>query len=539
MAGDAGKNSSIEDAAKAFIDAHVARVAPLERKLNEAYWNLSTTGEKRYADEAERLDAEHTKVHANAEEFALLRTWRTGNIADPLLARQVEVLYLTYLGNQKDDATIERMSKLEMEIESEYSNFRGVFEGKPASNNDLREVLLSERDSERRRHAWEASKQIGPRVADRVLDLVGLRNATARTMGYETYYQMSLAQQELDEGTLFELLGELAQRTREPFRRAKQNLDEGIAKKLGVSVDKLMPWHYGDFFFQEPPSSEEVNLAPYFSERDVVDLARRTFESIGLDVEPILARSDLFPREGKNQHAFCVDIDREKDVRILANIRNDEYWTSTLLHELGHGAYDHYLDPGLPFLLREAAHTMTTEAVAMLFGRLTKTRSWLQRFVGAEGSEFEETLSHLEEYQSTAMLVFTRWCLVMTHFERSMYAEPDADLNTLWWDIVERFQMLKRPPKRDEPDWAAKLHLALAPVYYHNYMLGEMTASQLEQYITTTISANGQAGSPLVGQFLREKLFAPGARMRWDDRLEDVTGKPLSAECFSEQFVSR
>ena len=30
------------------------------------------------------------------------------------------------------------------------------------------------------------------------------------------------------------------------------------------------------------------------------------------------------------------------------------------------------------------------------------------------------------------------------------------------------------------PDWAAKIHIATNPVYYHNYMLGEMMASQLQ-----------------------------------------------------------
>ena len=54
----------------------------------------------------------------------------------------------------------------------------------------------------------------------------------------------------------------------------------------------------------------------------------------------ILDRSDLFPRPGKNQHAFCIDIDREGDVRVLANVEHDRYWADTMMHELGHGAYD-------------------------------------------------------------------------------------------------------------------------------------------------------------------------------------------------------
>jgi hypothetical protein len=46
-----------------------------------------------------------------------------------------------------------------------------------------------------------------------------------------------------------------------------------------------------------------------------------------------------------------------------------------------------------------------------------------------------------------------------------LYADRD-DLNSLWWDLVERLQLVKRPAGRDEPDWAAKIHVAVAPVYY-------------------------------------------------------------------------
>ena len=68
-------------------------------------------------------------------------------------------------------------------------------------------------------------------------------------------------------------------------------------------------------------------------------------------------------------------------------------------------------------------------------------------------------------------LIFTRWCLTMTHFERMFYSDPEADLDMVWWDLVERYQLLQRPDGRKAPDWAAKIHVALAPVYYLFYRL--------------------------------------------------------------------
>ena len=71
----------------------------------------------------------------------------------------------------------------------------------------------------------------------------------------------------------------------------------------------------------------------------------------------------------------------------------------------------------------------------------------------------------------------------MYRFKRAFYENPDREhLNALWWDLVEEIQLADHPLDRDEPDWAAKIHVAIAPVYYHNYVLGHLTAAQLRDY---------------------------------------------------------
>ena len=78
------------------------------------------------------------------------------------------------------------------------------------------------------------------------------------------------------------------------------------------------------------------------------------------------------------------------------------------------------------------------------------------------------------------VLVFTRWVLVMTNFERAFYADPEADLDrALVGASSPATSSLTPPPGRNEPDWAAKIHVACAPVYYHTYLYGHLVASQL------------------------------------------------------------
>jgi peptidyl-dipeptidase A len=102
---------------------------------------------------------------------------------------------------------------------------------------------------------------------------------------------------------------------------------------------------------------------------------------MGLEVRDVLARSDLYEREGKNQHGFCLSVGREYpyDVRVLANVRPDAYWMDTMLHEFGHAVYDRYINPKLPYFLRTVAHTCTTEAIALMMGALAEEPGWRAR----------------------------------------------------------------------------------------------------------------------------------------------------------------
>src|SRR5690606_17101497 len=146
----------------------------------------------------------------------------------------------------------------------------------------------------------------------------------------------------------------------------------------------------------------------------------------------------------KDQHAFCMAVDRSGDVRMLCNLRQDERWAKTLLHEIGHAVYDKFLPQTIPFLLRTPAHTLSTEAIAMFFGRLTRDPEWLRERLDVHLRPEEVTALH--EQQRLTMLLAARWMLVMVHFERALYADPDrADLNALWWELVERYQRIRRP----------------------------------------------------------------------------------------------
>ncbi|MDR6226482.1 M2 family metallopeptidase [Desmospora profundinema] len=526
---------------RAFLDEQVPRIQLLERKMREAYWLAATTGEKKHEEQYARLLQEWMAWFADKGHHGRLKELLEGTDGtDPLVRRQVELLYNESQAYQMKPEEVAERAQLETEIESDFVNFRADYRGKKLSENEIKEILRHERNTYKRKDAWKASKQIGAVVADKVRRLARLRNRAAQRLGYRDFYAMSLALNEIDEAFLFSLLEDLKQQTDSPFSELKKEMDKKVAEPYdNVRPEGLRPWHYVDPFFQEAPCVYEVEWDSHFAGRQLEELAKQTFAGMGLEVESILDRSDLYEREGKSQHAFCIDIDREGDTRILCNLRPDTYWMGTLLHELGHAVYDQEHDPVLPYLLRRPAHISTTEAIAMLMGRLVKEPEWLKQVAGVPEEKLVEMEEALVKQSRLDMMVFVRWCLVMIYFERDLYRDPDQDLDSRWWEWVERFQFIPRPETRRAPDWAAKIHLGTAPVYYQNYLLGELMASQILHRLRQTFpdSPHPLVNNPAAGTYLKEHMFRPGNRRPWVVLIEEATGEKLDPRYFLEQFV--
>jgi peptidyl-dipeptidase A len=278
----------------------------------------------------------------------------------------------------------------------------------------------------------------------------------------------------------------------------------------------------------------------YFAGKDPKALTRETYDRLGLEVRDVLSRSDLYERAGKDQHAFCIRVGREYpyDVRVLANVRPNAYWVNTMLHELGHAVYDKYINPTLPYLLRSVAHTNSTEAIALMMGSLAEEPGWISSVAGVPEEELAPDLAKLAERRRADRLVFTRWALVMYRFEKAFYENPDReDLNALWWDLVEEIQRVKRPTDRDEPDWAAKIHIALAPVYYHNYVLGNLIAAQLRYHLEKHVVGGPFYEHEMSGRYLQEAFFGPGAREDWRNTVLRATGDLLDPKYFVETLL--
>jgi peptidyl-dipeptidase A len=518
--------------ARSVVEEVEGRLAPLLKEASLAWWDSQVEATEENAERRQRADLAWSNALADREQFAAVEAARRDGAGGDL-RRRLDLLHDETLRHQVPDTLRERIVELETSVDLRFSRHRGVVGGEEVGDTELKRILRRSDDPRERREAWEASKTVGAVVADDVRQLARLRNEAARSLGHRDWFALALATDEMDEAKLARTLEEADRATATPFARWKAMLDERLASRFGCAVHDLRPWHYADPFFQEAPPDGAVDLDPYLAGADIVELARRTIEGAGLEAEGIIARSDVYPREGKNQHAFCIDIDRSGDVRVLANLVATHESADTMLHELGHGVYDLGFRHDLPWSLR-STHLVATEATAILFGTLSWSREWLERVVGVSARECAELAPRLAAARAVELLVFTRWVLVMNAFERGLYADPDGDLDALWWELVSRYQGVTPPDGRRAPDWAAKIHIAVSPVYYHTYLYGAIVALQLAA--TLEAEAGGIVDRPDAGSLLEERLFAHGQSVRWDRLVEEVSGSPLQV-AFLERAV--
>jgi peptidyl-dipeptidase A len=532
-----------EAEARAFVAEHESTIRPLEHEVALGWWNANVTGrdEDFKAKEAaqNRLDG----ALADRERFARLKRLKASSLSDSVLARQIAVLYLLYLEKQVDPALLRQIAAKANAIEKTFNAYRAQVDGRTLTDSAVRRILKESKSSRERKAVWESSKGVGALVEPDLKALVKLRNQTAHQLGFPSFHALHLHLAEQSQEQVLALFDELDALTREPFRKLKLEIDAKLADQSGIAPGALRPWHYHDPFFQEAPAIFAADFDSVYAHADILKLCRDFYAGIGLPIDDVIARSDLYEKPGKSPHAFCTDIDRDGDVRVLANIVPNEYWMDTMLHELGHAVYSSKNIPrSVPHVLRTEAHILTTEGIAMLFERFSKDADWLQAMGVAvpDPAAFDRAGARMIRAK---LLVFSRWCQVMLRFEKALYDNPDADLNTLWWDLVETYQIVHRPDGRNAPDYASKVHIVSAPVYYHNYLMGELFALQVLHAIARDVlhgvdpAKASFVGNTAVGAFLKTRVFEPGRSLNWNGLTRHATGAILSARAFAAELA--
>ena len=406
-------------------------------------------------------------------------------------------------------------SSSQVDIESRFARHRGEIDGAAVDDNAIvgrsRARATTPRTARRRGRRRRAS---GAEVADRrPRARAAAQRRGPRASATATTSRSRSRTTDFDERRLFATLDEVDAITAVPFAALKAELDERARPALRRADRR----HCGRGTTTIRSSRRRratvgVDLDPYFARPPTSTRSRCARSTgIGLDVQPMLARSDLLAA-GRQDPARVLHRHRPRRRRPRAHQQRtpSERWAETMLHEFGHAVYFDGVDRELPWLLRTMhfAHRRRRDAVRAARRTIPSGCATSRASRRADVDALAPPLR--ERRAAPQLLVFARWVLVMTHFERGLYADPDADHDTRWWDLVERFQLVRRPDGRhrarlgrEDPRRGGARLLPQLPV-----RRADRVAARQRRSAASSTRRSRRA--------LVERFFAPGASLRWD-----------------------
>ena len=230
-----------------FIQNYENKVVKLSKEANEKYFQASISGKEEDYHTASELQTKLSKIYTNKDDFKKLKEFKeNGNISDPILKRELDIIYNDFAGHQYDEELLERIIKLSTEVEQKFATYRAEVNGKKLSDNQIDDILKESKNNNELEEVWNASKQIGRIVSEDVIQLVKMRNESAQKLGFKNYHEMSLSLSEQSYEHLDKLFDELNELTKDAFTNLKNEIDEYLSKRYNVNKDELKPWHYQD-----------------------------------------------------------------------------------------------------------------------------------------------------------------------------------------------------------------------------------------------------------------------------------------------------
>jgi len=123
--GNSKNNTEME--LKEFIKKFEAKYVPLVKESAIASWNAETSGNEAEYKKSADLEFKVSQIFANKQDFETLKKFKESkDIKDPLLKRQLDILYNGYLGKQIDSVKTKKMIDLQSEISQAFNTFRPV-----------------------------------------------------------------------------------------------------------------------------------------------------------------------------------------------------------------------------------------------------------------------------------------------------------------------------------------------------------------------------------------------------------------------------
>ena len=417
----------------------------------------------------------------------------------------------------------------------------GAFE--ELSSVGLRSKMRVDGSEATRRACYEGLRTIGGFVVDHgFVDLVKKRNAMARSLGYEDYYDYKVTQAEgFGKDALFEILDRLEAASRPIMEDARETL----ARSKGDAA--LEPWNKG--FAMAGDVTRKLD--PYFPFEKAIERWGRSFAKMRISYRGAAMDLDLLDRKGKYSNGFCHwpqpawrkgDGTWQPAITHFTSLADPSAVGSgltglvTLMHEAGHAAHFANTEVASPLFSQERAPTSVpyAELQSMFLDSLVGDAAWRAKYARDRSGApvpwelLEEDLEATHPYKVFAL----RAMIAVPYFEKRLYELPDDDVTAATVlalaDDVERDIEggLSPRPLLSVP------HLLSdeASCYYHGYVLAEMAVHQVRAFVEKRDGF--LVDNPKIGPTLTEGFWKPGNSEMFLDLVKECTGADLSGDAW-------
>jgi peptidyl-dipeptidase A len=560
------KSTPQEREARTFLENITGILQPLISVANQTAWTAATDVTPEHT--TARVTADKAVASVVGSKLVIERVQgllKQKDALDPLSVRQLEKLLLAA---SDSPATIPEVVAKRIEAEARQSSIldgygfclQSAASGaclRPTTANEIDDLLRKSRTLKEREQAWLASKEIGRKLRPGLVELQGLRNQVARSMGYSSYFALQIADYGMSVPEMMALMDGMLAAVAPIFDGLHCYAKHTLAVRFKQPVPRLIPAHWiGNRWAQSWPGLvENANLDPFIKNKtreSIVRTAEDFYVSLGFPrlPESFWQKSDLYPIDRgslrkKNSHASAWHIDGESDVRSLMSVEPNQQWFGTAHHELGHiYYYIAYSRPEIPFLLRAGANRAFHEAIGELAKLAGEQVPYLRKLgLIRQGQEPDPKGWLLQSAMDFAVfLPFAAGS--MTHFEHDLYESelPPSEWQARWWQYVGRFQGVQAPKARGEElcDACTKTHINDDPAQYYDYALASLIKFQLHDHICTKIlkqdvHACDYSGSQEVGRFL-QKILSQGATRDWRQVMREATGEDIGPRAILAYF---
>jgi len=494
-----------------FIDRFEEEYEYLNRRIAEIEWSLNTgrSDSPTMRDSLNLYRDALKQLTGNPESLPTIKSYLS-MVDDGDRSKKLEIIYrICRKSVINSDPEINRDIEA---LQRKYRDFTPIFEGESYNYNSLRQLLSREENRQRRRNIWAALQSSGEAHAEELVSVIRKRNHLVSQLGYNSYYDLMLLTDEIDEKQLDRFIEELDRLSREPYK----NAIDSLARELGL--ENIRAW---DIEFAL--GRVDYRLDDYYPADNQRDLLQTTLAGIDFKIQslPIYFADSDQSAQVTDRNLYAINI--PDDIRIYYDPQKGRESFRSFFGLAGKALYRVHIDPD-GYLMTMPPSPCFEEAMGKIISGLTQLRAWKRKYAG-----MPEPLSiEASADRDVRRLYRLRQSLLKIAFERTMYDNPFADMQEIYATLYEKYMMF--PLEVSLYGWAADNDYLVKPVSCQNELIADCLAAQTFAYL------NDKYGSVLDNEHTREFLvqnyFRFGGRDHWQTLLERGTGEKLTAKYY-------